>query len=374
MGWQDAPVVDEAPKPAAKWDSAPVVESEAKAEPKSGNVALKALSLGPAGAMGAFVAEGLKRFDEKLGSAAYKAGGAVTDLTGSAGAGYATNVGIQAIPAILSGSIVGKTLSPAFEGLAKRFMQSAIKPASDDLAVNAPRAIKTMLDEGINVTPAGMAELRKRVGSLNKQVSDQIANSKELVNTSEVASHVNRAFNKFRYALVNREANLKSIADAKDEFYRAIDELDPLAQYSGSVPVQLAQKIKQATQRVLANDFGSLSGAQTEAAKDLAFGLRKGIEKAEPGVVAPNARMEELLNALSVSEKHALASLNKNPTGLSLLAENPKAAAAFMMDRSSAFKSIVARMIYAGKERVPEAAGGGATALYEGVRYKQQND
>lgn len=37
--------------------------------------------------------------------------------------------------------------------------------------------------------------------------------------------------------------------------------------------------------------------------------------------------------------------MNNNPGGLAYMAENPKAAAAFLADRSTVFKSLLARMI-----------------------------
>jgi hypothetical protein len=335
----------------------------------AGELMVKGMPMGPLGVPMAATFAVSDQLDKWLQRGAYDAGGAVTDATGSPKAGFATNVGIQALPALLSGKLAGALAKPALESASTSLMQSAIKPAAADLlSKDADRAIKTMLNEGINVTPGGMAEIRKRVGTLSDEVSQIIKNSDKGVNTQKVADTVNRAFNKFRYAVVNRDANLASIQDARQQFVKAIDDLDPMGAEYGNIPVQLAQKIKQATQRLLADDFGGLSRAQLEAGKDLAFGLRKGIESAHPEVIAKNAKMEELLNALSVSEKHALQSMNKNPAGLSLLAENPKAAAAFMADRSAAFKSILARMLNAGKERVPEAVGASGVAVYEGVR------
>lgn len=337
------------------------------------NAAMRGLRGGPMGFAASMTGEAANQMDKIVQKGAYEAGGAVTDLTGSPEAGIAANVGIQAVPAFLSGKLLGATAKPIVEGASKRLMQSAIKPsAADLLSGDADRAISTMLKEGINVTPGGMAEIRKRVSTLADEVSNIIKNSDKSVNTKNVADTVTRSFNKFRYALVKRDANLASIQEAKQQFYKAIDDLDPVGGEYGNIPVQLAQKVKQATQRLLADEFGGLSRAELEAGKDLAFGLRKGIEGAHPEVGGLNAKMEELLNALSVTEKHALMALNKNQAGLAMLAENKGAAAAFMADRSAAFKSILARMLYAGKARVPEAVGATGAALYEDVRSNQR--
>lgn len=328
---------------------------------------------GPAAIPLGFLNAGAEQLDKLLGEQAYQAGGAVTDVTGSPVAGQAVNVGIQAIPAVLGGGVAGKVAKPAMESTGKWLMGTAVKPSvADRLSGDADKAIKTLLDEGINVTPGGMAEIRRRVSTLNDEVKEIIKDSKGLVNKTEIGNSVERALNKFRYSTINREANLASINKARDEFFAAVDDLEPLAKFTGHMPVQLAQKIKQATQRTISDSFGELSGAQMEAGKDLTYALRKGIEKLEPAVAAPNAKQSELLNALSVSERHALQALNKNPASVSLLAENPAAATAFMADRSELFKSILARMLYSGRERIPQAVGGSAAAVYEGVHNRQQ--
>lgn len=316
--------------------------------------------------------EGMNQGNKFLERGAYDLGGRVTDLTGSPEAGFAANIGLQTIPSLVTGSAAANVTRPVSQAAGKWVMQKAVKPSfATESADDIDRALTAMLEKGINATPGGMAAVRKRVAGLADEVSTIIKNSGEMVSTSEAAKKVERSFNKFRYAMVNREANLKSITDAKDEFLRAVDELDPLSQYSGSIPVQLAQKIKRATQRALSNEFGTLSSAQREAAKDITYGLRTGIEKAEPGVKPINAQIEELMNVLSVAERHALQALNKNPAGLSLLTENPAAAAAFAADRSEAFKSLLARMLYS--KALPQATVGGATAAYEGSRNTPRN-
>lgn len=307
-----------------------------------------------------------------LDKASYDAGGFVTDKTGSPELGTATNVGIQAAPAMLGGEVLA-TAKPLLGGAAKWLMQKAVKPSSTDLVSGeAARAIQTLLDEGINVTTGGMAELRRRVGTLHKQVEDKIANSSNMVNVGDITPQINRTYNRFRYSTINPDATSAEIGRAAEDYLSTVKRLDPLSEYSGSIPVQLAQKMKRANQQQLSDEFGSMSVPYYEAQKDVTRGLRQGIEAAEPGVAVQNAKMEQLLNALSVTERHALMALNKNPAGLSLLAENPKAAAAFMADRSATFKSLLARMIYAGQERIPQAVGGMGTAFVEDATHRPQ--
>jgi len=129
-------------------------------------------------------------------------------------------------------------------------------------------------------------------------------------------------------------------------------------------PVQLAQKLKTGTYRQLEGKYGELGGADIEAQKALARGLREQIGKAVPGVNEINAQEGKLLAALNISERRALMEANKNPAGLALLTQNPTGFAAFMADKSALFKSLLARALFSGSERIPQAAAGLATTGY----------
>ena len=54
--------------------------------------------------------------------------------------------------------------------------------------------------------------------------------------------------------------------------------------------------------------------------------------------IAKFKKEAQLIDTLDVVERRALMELNKNPGGLTLLAENPLAAAAFQADKSALFK------------------------------------
>lgn len=117
-----------------------------------------------------------------------------------------------------------------------------------------------------------------------------------------------------------------------------------MASGGSGIPVELAQELKKGTYRVLAGKYGEVGSATTEAQKALARGLKEGISDAVPQVAGLNARESALLKTLDVAERRALMDANKNPLGLSALAHNPGAWAAFMADRSAAFKGLAARM------------------------------
>lgn len=123
----------------------------------------------------------------------------------------------------------------------------------------------------------------------------------------------------------------------------------------GQLPVEIAQKLKQGTYRVLKGKYGEVGSASTEAQKALARGLKEGISEAVPAVAPLNARESALLDALAVAERRAMMDANKNPFGLSSLSPSPAGFMAFMADRSGQLKSLLARGTYgASKAEVPQ--------------------
>lgn len=304
-------------------------------------------------------AKGLEKVNQAIEHAAYDAGGKVTDATGSPELGFAANVATQAIPAVLGGQGFSKVASPALQSGAKAVMQSALKPTVADLkSGKAARAVDTLLEEGINPTQGGVAKLQKHIDEIGTQVDDLIANSTATINKADVGSHLRSTWDSFKKQ-VNPQADLETIRKSWDAFKN-----HPMLAGKMDMPVQLAQDLKQGTYRQISKKYGQMGSAEVEAQKGLARGLKEEVSKAVPEVAALNKTESELINALNVAERRALMEANKNPMGLSLLANNPASWAAFMADKSALFKSLLARTMYSGSERIPQAAGAAAGGLY----------
>jgi hypothetical protein len=288
-------------------------------------------------------------------------GGKVTDVTGSPAAGVAANVVGQAIPMLFGGNVSGSAAAPVMEKGAEKLMQSALKPASRDIVSgDAARAVKTLLEQGANITSAGAAKLRSHINKLSGEVAQMIAASPATVDKAHAASEVYKTLQKFRQQ-VNPGADTKAILKAWEEFSQMV---------GAKIPVQVAQALKQGTYKVLADKYAKVGGAvdneaATQAQMAMARGLRQGIEEAVPGVGQVNAKEAELINALELAEKRAGFAGNKDLGGIAWIASNPKAAAAMMMDRSAAFKSWLANKIYQYRNSAPAAAGAGAVGLYQ---------
>jgi len=236
------------------------------------------------------------------------------------------------------GQVVGNAVSSAAQNQARKLMQSAIKPTIQQLKTGeADTAVQTLLDYGISPTKKGVEQLRQLIDAKNAEIAGEIAGSGATVDKGAVLTRLNDVRNKFG-AQVSPTSDLEAIQRVADDF--AAHPNVPQ-----SIPVTQAQELKQGTYKVLSNKYGQLGSAETEAQKALARGLKEEIATQVPAVSALNAEESRLLKTLNVAERRALMDANKNPMGLAALASNPVSWAAFMADRSAAFKALAARMV-----------------------------
>lgn len=301
---------------------------------------------------------------------AYEAGGKVTDVASNLGAspetaakfGYGANVATQAIPAILGSYGAAKAGQPMMQDAGRSLMQSAMKPNVAALQKGqAERAVETALQEGINPTAGGMEKLDKLSGGLNTQVENAIANSSARVPVGDVSAHIAAPYNKFAQQ-VNPAADTNAIKDVLAQF-----KAHPDIAGQSDMPVQLAHALKKGTYRAIGEKaYGEVSTAATEAQKALAAGMRAGVAKGVPETVEPLKREADLMNLLSVAEKRALMDSNKNPISLgasiAAVARDPLAGAGLWLNSSTPAKAYLARLLYSGSHRIPQAAGGLAGA------------
>ena len=272
--------------------------------------------------------------------------------SGSGATGGATTAALINPDEIATGATIGAML-PAIPALgqkltskARDLMFSAVKPTTADVESGAAKqAIETMLEEGVNPTMErtifgkGLDTLSKKVGEKNKQIADLVRSSGKTISKAEVAAKLDE-LRPSVLTQVNPVPDIRALEEAKAGF-----ATHPLLQ-SEEISVPLAQEMKQGTYRALGDKaWQEIGSTSRESQKALARGLKEGIAKAIPEVGKLNAEESKLLNALDVSEARAIQELRNNPGGLSILASNPKAALAFMADRSSAFKSLISRMM-----------------------------
>ena len=320
------------------------------------------------GPLMALFGEASKSFEKDVAKGAYAGGGAVTDFATqkgaspevAAGAGYATNVGIRAIPS-LAGAVAGKLVEPVTRNApvvgSRALMQSVLKPSSKDLASgDASKAIETFLNRGYSGTAGGVSKMRQVVSALSKDVDDIVAATPGNVDKNLVRAEVLEQLKKFR-AQVNPNSDVDAVLKSWNEFKKTVPS---------NIPIQRAQEIKQGTYKILADKYSHLgtvgdeAGTQTQMA--MARGLRKGIEGAAPAVVPKNKEMAELINAIEIGERRSGIAGNRDIAGIAWLAENPLAAAGSLADRSPWIKSLLARYMHSGMPATG-AMGGAAYSV-----------
>jgi hypothetical protein len=212
-----------------------------------------------------------------------------------------------------------------------------------------------LLDEGINVSRAGVEKLQGRVEALNSAIADAIKGSGATVDKGAIASRL-------QDVIKNIKATSLAPQDRVAVVERIYDQVLANPNLAQKIPVEKAQQIKQGIYKLLKDEYGKLGSDSVEAQKALARGIKEDISAAVPGVAQMNAQESKLINALQLAEHRALQTGNKDLGGLAWLTANPITFAAFMADRSPAFKSAIANLLNRGREAIPSAVGGAVGA------------
>jgi hypothetical protein len=250
-----------------------------------------------------------------------------------------------------TGQVIGKGLQAG----GQRLMHSALKPNPSMLkeyGTTAPKLVKTLFDEGINVTPGGMEKLQRLFDSTNAEIKEAVKNAAGTVSRDTVATRSLSTAGKLSEQ-VNPKAALRDVARVTEEF-----------RTGGAMPVQgsgftitpktaaplsipEAQAMKIGTYRQIGKNYGKQSAANVETQKALARGLKEEIEFAIPQIKALNAREGGLMAAQeAVGHRVAIAG-NRDPVGFAWVTHAPQTFLAALMDRSPVVKSMLARGMYA---------------------------
>lgn len=253
----------------------------------------------------------------------------------------------MAIGGVLPGAtqIAGKAgqyVGDAMRSGSKALMQSAIKPTLRQLkSGDAATAVDVLLERGLNPNARGVAKLEAAIDDVDNSITQSIAGSTARVDKQSVADRLNQTRQQFRTQAVPQN-DLAAIEAARDNFLG--HPMFPLPQTS--IPVQQAQDIKRGTYQVLGKKYGEMKGAETEAQKALARGLKEEIAAAVPGVNDLNTELGRLMVAKEVAERRALMEGNKNPFGLAALSPSKAGLLTFLADRSAQLKGLTARGMY----------------------------
>lgn len=133
--------------------------------------------------------------------------------------------------------------------------------------------------------------------------------------------------------------------------------LSDLAKFPGKdmIPIQKAQAMKVGTYRELESAYAKLNmpDASKQVRMDLAKGLKEQIAKEAPEVNIMNQEESALLNALSVAEHKMYKDMSKQIGGMAWNTSSLGKFIAFMGDRSTAYKALIAKKLYS-ESQVPK--------------------
>jgi hypothetical protein len=245
---------------------------------------------------------------------------------------------------------VGPALSAAKE-VGPWMMQKALKPTASMLKeyrTTAPQLVKTLLDEGINVTQGGLDKLQRLFDANNKDISSAISDREALlqrlgigadvVDKNRVAARTLTTANRLAQQ-TNPTKDLQAVADTVTEFQNH-------PTMPGNLTLTEAQKMKIGTYQQIGKKYGQISSAEVEAQKGLARGLKEEIAAEVPQISALNERDSRLMAALDAVGRRVALSGNHDPVGFAWVAHSPVSFLAALIDRNPTVKSLIARGLY----------------------------
>lgn len=264
-------------------------------------------------------------------------GAETPDTMGQAAVSIGTQGAVQG-----ASEAVGAGLGAGAKAAAPWLMQSALKPTISTLkeyGTTAPRIVKTLLDEGVSVTDAGLAKLQKLLSATNADIRAAVQNAPGAIEKTNVAARVLPTAAKVSQQ-VNPTKDLQAVGNVVTEF------LDHPVMSGPRLSVPEAQAMKVGTYEQIGKKYGEVSSAEIEAQKALARGLKEEIAAEVPGIAAMNARDSHLMAAADSVGRRVALSGNKDPVGFAWVAAHPTTFLAALIDRNPAVKSFVARGLY----------------------------
>ncbi len=255
----------------------------------------------------------------------------------------ATQAGVQG-----AAEAAGAVAAPVMRAVGQRMMQSAVKPGLKILTQavkrgdETPRVVQTLLDEGVNVSPRGVAKLQTLLNATNDEITAAVKGASGDISPLKVASRLTDTAKTFGRQ-VNPQADLEAISQVGENF---LNHPDLATKASPMLSVPEAQAMKVGTYARIGEKYGKAGAASIEAEKALGRGLKEEIAAEVPGVAPLNAREGRLIEAMQTVGRRVALSGNRDPVGFAWVTHNPMTFLAALMDRSPAVKSLIARGLY----------------------------
>jgi hypothetical protein len=205
---------------------------------------------------------------------------------------------IKAAPAGVGRAVLlGKTPEAAYE--------SAMKPSTTLSQADRAAMVKTGLENSIPVSKGGLEKIGGMIDDLNDKIKAEIAaDPTRPVSTVRAVRNLDNVRARFANQ-VTPQPDLNEISQVQSNFLKNPKVAPQGAGPSpGSLPAADAQAMKSGTYRALGDKaYGELKGANIEAQKALARGLKDEIATQFPEISGLNAAESKLLDLQPVLEK-----------------------------------------------------------------------
>lgn len=267
---------------------------------------------------------------------------------GEAATNMAVAGGLQGAGELVAGGI------PAVAGkVAPWLMTKAAKPSAkllEDFRTSAPKLAQTLLDEGVNVTRGGVAKLDALVSATRDQLKSLLADSAAQIPKSEIIAPVANVAMK----VANQTDPMSDLA----AIGKHVEGFANHPKFSGpTMTAQETQALKVGNYEKLRGSYGERGSAIEETDKAVARGAKEAIESRIASARALNQRDADLTVAREAVAKQVGLAANRDPGGLAWIAKNPQTMLTYVLEKSPAVKSMLARGLYksvAAASGVPE--------------------
>lgn len=185
----------------------------------------------------------------------------------------------------------GKVLKSAFTKTAEKLYQSALKPSSKAFTPEQiKQVVRTGLDERIWLTKGGVEKVASKIDDMENvlgEAIDQAKNQNVKIPTQGLEKYIDEVRDMFKYNADVAESN------------RSLAKLDSLvngfkARYGKDIPIEVAQRIKVETGKLLKKEYGKLSTVSSEGQKQITRFLKDKILEKAPAVKDINQRLSRL--------------------------------------------------------------------------------
>jgi hypothetical protein len=188
-----------------------------------------------------------------------------------------------------AGPIIGGVADAIANKLPARLYKSALQPTRTMLEDN-PGMIDAGLQARLPVSPGSLSKIHDAIQDLRDDINSGVTTGSQAgatVDPNRVTDALDELHGMYQNsANPNLGGGVKAIEKVKADFLKA---------HAGGMPLDDAQQMKINTHTLLRDAYGDMKGAEVEATKHLARGLKEQIETVFPEIAGMNEKQSTLM-------------------------------------------------------------------------------